>query len=107
MTLAGNEDWDFAKFNKETKVEERFATIYGPDNTGSVYNLDNLEAFQIQVLRGTQQKGVDLFTADGVCFCCKKFILFFRWFYLFSLKFLFLFFREFLLMGMKIIKRWK
>lgn len=65
MTLKGNDDWKFYRFNELSNVRGRFEAIYGPDGQGNVYKEENLKEFQRVVLSGTDGKGVQLFTADG------------------------------------------
>lgn len=65
MTLKGNDDWKFHRFNYKSNVSGRFEAIYGVDDTGNVYKEENLKEFQKKVLDGTKGKGVQLYTADG------------------------------------------
>jgi len=65
MTLKGDDDWKFYKFNEKSDVNGRFEAIYGPTRDGNVYKSENIREFQRNVLEGTDGKGIQLFTADG------------------------------------------
>ena len=66
MTLRGNNDWRLHSFNKDSPIEQ-FKVTYGVDNTGDIYNNDNIRTFKKMVEKETQGTYLDMLTGDGVC----------------------------------------
>ncbi|EFA84817.1 D111/G-patch domain-containing protein [Heterostelium album PN500] len=67
FTLKGECDWKLDKFTDDSglKIGDNFVVDYGPADDGDIQNEQNIRHFTQMVLKGTNQKGVNLFMADG------------------------------------------
>ena len=72
MTLRGDNDWKLHNFNSQSPISQ-FQVTYGVDNTGDIYNNDNIRTFTSMVEKGTRGAFLNLLTADGVCFPPHRF----------------------------------
>jgi 23S rRNA U2552 (ribose-2'-O)-methylase RlmE/FtsJ len=66
ITLKASDEvnWHTEKFRPDIP-RHSLTEVYGPDGTGDLYKEENIRAFEATVLKGTEQKGVDLAVADG------------------------------------------
>uniref|UniRef100_A0A7S4JDR9 Cap-specific mRNA (nucleoside-2'-O-)-methyltransferase 1 n=1 Tax=Guillardia theta TaxID=55529 RepID=A0A7S4JDR9_GUITH len=64
FTLKGDHDFRLDKFNS-TSPHYTFTPCYGQDDSGNIYNNENMRHFAAKVKKDTEGRGVVLVTADG------------------------------------------